>query len=704
MANPVLIQNYQLGESLGKGAFGQVYRALNWTTGETVAVKTIQLSNLPQSGRDIIMSEIDLLKNLNHPNIVTYRGYVKTHEYLYIILEQNGSLHSICKNFGKFPENLVAVYTSQVLKGLVYLHERGVVHRDIKSANVLTNKDGMVKLTDFGLAATLAGALNTTNVVGSPYWSAPEVIEQSSVTTASDVWSVGCMVVELLEGRPPYHFLDPTIAHSRIIQDDYPPIPEACSPIMKDFLCQCFQKDCNLRISAKELLKHPWMSNAQNPIETDNVPDQRPLSDYVQAVQKVRRLGEALKSPYRPAAQHQTPRTQDQTVADPVNASPASRLTDASTQNRGMGFIPPVFPSQAPALQLPETKTGGKVPAQLAHRATTVSIPSHESPISRSMFTDEVIARLGDHGCQNITYQLDPDSCSVYPISSGGFGDVYRGRLIDGFQVAIKTMRIHVNTDKDRKLLKNAARELHTWSKCQHPNVLPLLGLVGFRDQIGMVSHWMENGSLPSYLERHPEADRCRLSAEICEGLAYLHAVDIVHGDLKGLNVLISADEAPVLTDFGNAVLQGSTLQFTATTSKPSLSPRWTAPELMEGPGMYSFAADVYALGMTILEVITGEPPYSNKSDHGVYFAVAIKKESPMRPEVLISSASEDGNKLWMLLTTSWAYKPEDRPSADYMRDVVKTITQEGLKRARAEKVKDETEEDSWLFENGLLG
>ncbi|KAF8558280.1 kinase-like protein [Imleria badia] len=316
-----LLNDYQLGDSLGKGAFGQVYRALNWATGETVAVKEIQLSNIPKGELGQIMSEIDLLKNLYHPNIVKYKGFVKTREYLYIILEfcENGSLHNICKRFGKFPENLVAVYIRQVLEGLVYLHDQGVIHRDIKGANILTNKDGCVKLADFGVASsTTTGAVSDDAVVGSPYWMAPEVIEQSGATTASDIWSVGCVVIELLEGKPPYHFLDPMPALFRIVQDDCPPIPEGASPIVKDFLLHCFQKDSNLRISAKKLLRHPWMVAAKkqmdlstgkeghsgsNNSQASSGAQKRPLSNYNydEAVLKVQEWNEALKSPTRPS-------------------------------------------------------------------------------------------------------------------------------------------------------------------------------------------------------------------------------------------------------------------------------------------------------------------------------------------------------------------------------------------------------------------
>ena len=129
---------------------------------------------------------------------------------------------------------------------------------------------------------------------------APEVIEQSGATTASDIWSVGCTVIELLEGKPPYHFLDPMPALFRIVQDDCPPIPEGASPVVKDFLYHCFQKDPNLRVSAKKLLKHPWMVGTKRQIsgqKSSEGSNRRPLSNYNydEAVLKVQEWNEALR-------------------------------------------------------------------------------------------------------------------------------------------------------------------------------------------------------------------------------------------------------------------------------------------------------------------------------------------------------------------------------------------------------------------------
>lgn len=286
------LKDYQLGDCLGKGAFGSVYRALNWGTGETVAVKQIKLADLPKSELRVIMLEIDLLKNLDHANIVKYQGFVKTPETLNIILEycENGSLHSISKNFGRFPENLVAHYMAQVLHGLSYLHEQGVIHRDIKGANILTTKYGLVKLADFGVASKTSG-LHDSAVVGTPYWMAPEVIELSGATSASDIWSLGCTVIELLDGKPPYHNLQPMPALFRIVNDEHPPLPHGASPAVLDFLGQCFQKDPNLRVSAKKLLKHPWIVNAKR----TGAVDAKKSTEYKEAVKSVQQWNEALK-------------------------------------------------------------------------------------------------------------------------------------------------------------------------------------------------------------------------------------------------------------------------------------------------------------------------------------------------------------------------------------------------------------------------
>ncbi|KAG8700559.1 hypothetical protein FRC09_005887 [Ceratobasidium sp. 395] len=198
-----------------------------------------------------------------------------------------------------------------------------------------------------------------------------------------------------------------------------------------------------------------------------------------------------------------------------------------------------------------------------------------EADITSATTPEEIVLHLSLRGCANMTNQLDLVTCTERPISSGGFGDIYRGGLKDGTQIAIKTIRLYAgSSEQDQKILKHAAHEVYTWSKCKHPNVQPLLGLVMFHGHIGMIARWESNGSLPQYLERRASADRCILSSQISEGMSYLHASGVVHGDLKGANVLISQDGVAQLVDFGNAKLQEYTLKFTKTSTKEALSSR----------------------------------------------------------------------------------------------------------------------------------
>ncbi|KAL7001524.1 MAP3K epsilon protein kinase 1 [Sarracenia purpurea var. burkii] len=274
-----LDNKYMLGDEIGKGAYGRVYKGLDLENGDFVAIKQVSLENIAQEDLNIIMVwPVQVLFGDPSDRVSKPIGQtalqklqpscfeVCLHRYV-----ENGSLANIIKpnKFGPFPESLVAVYIAQVLEGLVYLHEQGVIHRDIKGANILTTKEGLVKLADFGVATKLTEAdVNTHSVVGTPYWMAPEVIEMSGVCAASDIWSVGCTVIELLTCVPPYYDLQPMPALFRIVQDEHPPIPDSLSPDITDFLRQCFKKDARQRPDAKTLLSHPWIQNSRRVLQS----------------------------------------------------------------------------------------------------------------------------------------------------------------------------------------------------------------------------------------------------------------------------------------------------------------------------------------------------------------------------------------------------------------------------------------------------
>ncbi|KAF8593986.1 kinase-like protein, partial [Ceratobasidium sp. AG-I] len=202
-----------------------------------------------------------------------------------------------------------------------------------------------------------------------------------------------------------------------------------------------------------------------------------------------------------------------------------------------------------------------------------------------------------------------------------------------------------------------------------HPNVLKMLGLVEFRDQIGMVSQWMEEGNLPHYLEREPGADRPNICMQVAEGLSYLHKCGVVHGDLKGANILMSDSGVPLLADFGNATLEMCSLQFTRTSSNHNYTLRWTAPEVYLEMGAPTVEADIYAMGM-VREIITGSIPYRGWSERAVNFRIA-GGAIPERPEDCIPGTNEAGNAIWLMLTRCWARDPESRPTIIEVKDMV---------------------------------
>ena len=162
-----------VGDKIGRGAFAQVYKAFWKETEYYVAVKQFDTSQMPEETVESVLMEVNLLGSLNHPNILRILGYHRDDESLYLMLEyaEEGSLLDLVKETNGLPEDLVAVYTAQVLKALAYLHSCGVIHRDLKAANILLTKKGEVKLADFGVAAVMNDADKHFTVVGSPYWS-----------------------------------------------------------------------------------------------------------------------------------------------------------------------------------------------------------------------------------------------------------------------------------------------------------------------------------------------------------------------------------------------------------------------------------------------------------------------------------------------------------------------------------------------------
>ncbi|PFH59873.1 hypothetical protein XA68_11765 [Ophiocordyceps unilateralis] len=280
------------GALIGQGSFGSVYLALHAVTGELLAVKQVDApapgTNSQSDARkksmiDALKREISLLRDLRHPNIVQYLGCSSSADQLNIFLEYvpGGSVQTMLNSYGALPEPLVRSFVRQILTGLSYLHDRDIIHRDIKGANILVDNKGTIKISDFGIskkletsnllssgggggtAGTGTGGNNRhrPSLQGSVFWMAPEVVKQTSYTRKADIWSLGCLVVEMMTGNHPFPDCSQLQAIFKIGGGKAAPtVPEHASLEAQAFLRQTFEIDHNLRPSADELVLSPFLA------------------------------------------------------------------------------------------------------------------------------------------------------------------------------------------------------------------------------------------------------------------------------------------------------------------------------------------------------------------------------------------------------------------------------------------------------------
>lgn len=254
-----------------------MYRARG-QDGEIVAVKVIEVNSKSRSAIESLKPEVDLLKKLRHRNIVSYQGYMLYDKKFSIVLEYcaNGSLSGLCRSEGPLGEEKTIGFVKDILSGLEYLHANKIIHRDIKGANLLIATDGTIKLADFGVATFMKPGGNYT-VAGTPHWMAPEIFNDKGASSATDIWSLGITIFEMLTGHPPHHEKAPMATMYAISKNERPPIPENISEDAKHFLKLCFRKDPERRPTATQLLNHRWIVMHQQGGKSEEVIDKIPV-------------------------------------------------------------------------------------------------------------------------------------------------------------------------------------------------------------------------------------------------------------------------------------------------------------------------------------------------------------------------------------------------------------------------------------------
>ncbi|CAH2350995.1 serine/threonine-protein kinase Cla4p [[Candida] railenensis] len=264
---------YKIIEKAGQGASGAVYLAENTSTNSKVAIKQMDLNVQPS--KESLVNEILVMKDSQHRNIVNFLdAHLRGENDLWVIMEymQGGSLTEVIDNNEevKISERQISIIIFETLKGLQFLHRKNIIHRDIKSDNVLLDHLGNVKIADFGYSAKLTDQRSKrATMAGTPYWMAPEIVKQKEYDEKVDVWSTGIMIIEMIEGEPPYLNEEPLKALYLIATNGTPKLqkPEELSVSIKKFLSICLCVDVRFRASVDELIEHTFIKDMGGSVE-----------------------------------------------------------------------------------------------------------------------------------------------------------------------------------------------------------------------------------------------------------------------------------------------------------------------------------------------------------------------------------------------------------------------------------------------------
>uniref|UniRef100_A0A8C6M2Q7 Serine/threonine-protein kinase 3 n=1 Tax=Nothobranchius furzeri TaxID=105023 RepID=A0A8C6M2Q7_NOTFU len=252
-------------EKLGEGSYGSVFKAIHKESGQVVAIKQVPV----ESDLQEIIKEISIMQQCDSPYVVKYYGSYFKNTDLWIVMEYcgAGSVSDIIRLRNKtLTEEEIATILKSTLKGLEYLHFMRKIHRDIKAGNILLNTEGHAKLADFGVAGQLTDTMAKRNtVIGTPFWMAPEVIQEIGYNCVADIWSLGITSIEMAEGKPPYADIHPMRAIFMIPTNPPPTFrkPELWSDDFTDFVKKCLVKNPEQRATATQLLQHPFISQAK---------------------------------------------------------------------------------------------------------------------------------------------------------------------------------------------------------------------------------------------------------------------------------------------------------------------------------------------------------------------------------------------------------------------------------------------------------
>ena len=660
---------WKCGKKIGRGAQGDVFVGQDLDTLTVMAVKVIECeeASLDSSELANIEKEVETLRKLDHPNIVKYIGMNRMADggritlHLFLEYVAGGSLRAFIKQIDKagLDPSAARMYTKQILHGLSYLHSQNIVHRDIKSANILLAIFGnyqVCKIADFGASIALSNlAEEFTSLTGTPNFMAPEVIRQDGGSHKADIWSVGCTVIEMLTGQPPWAELNLESPLYHIAQTKRGPSrPQGIDARCAAFLDACFVIDPAGRASADDLLNSEWLLD---PSSGSAPPPSLGSSGFVDPVWDA--VSESLATSTTTAALG--PKI-------PVVESGGDSSASITPARRGGGTTTTTTTGSTVRVSGTDSETDGGSGTGTGTGTGKASLGARrKGPKYAGMVLKTSSLEVGGSSEPPPASPSFKDQSHIIPwaqleflddIGKGGYGMVTRAEYL-GLDVAVKFLTKVEN-------IEDFISEAALLANLRHPNCVLYMGVCSNDEEkrYGIVMEYLDGGDLHRAIHS-PEsppldvATKVRILSDVASGLVYIHANNIAHRDIKLRNILLDKRSYQAkLADFGLSTPQ---LDQTAATL------RYAAPEVLSGERVADAVADVYSFGLVMLEVLTGIKPFAFlRETKDRYKDLTLVPGEPPSDPVLAPLA--DAMRL------AWSYDPACRPGMKEILRVIKSV------------------------------
>ncbi|XP_039238671.1 uncharacterized protein LOC113990269 isoform X12 [Pipra filicauda] len=575
-------KKYTVQQQIGQGTFGTVFRGVDIATGGQVAIKKIFLGDQKHQSEKVV-NEVTVLKRMRHPNIIHYIDSYLFNEELWLVMEYvEGCTLAAVVSKQALEEEMIASISRECLKGLDFLHSNRVIHRDIKSDNILLGMDGSVKLIGFGSCVwLLRGQRKQTSVHGTRFYMAPEMFRGDRYDAKVDIWALGITALEMVDGSPEAQNKLPELVS-----------PRELSPEFHSFLHTCLNRKVKRRWTARKLLKHPFLE------KSGSLTNMSPLLDAARK-SRAERFTTPSPEPLLVPSLTGEESKEEQVEKENVKAKPEGMKSILkSSAMAAVAAAPQPEEVTFANTEMPSTSTGKgdtrkksipkkRIPKEITHRLPTLS------PLTRLLLAE--LKGIVSEGNPTKKYTLKQQ------IGQGAFGAVFRGvDIATGGQVAIKKIFLRDRKNK-RELVLN---EVSLLSSMRHPNIIRYIDSYLFNEELWIVMEYVEGCPLSTVVSKQALEEEmiASISRECLKALDFLHSILVIHRDIKSDNILLGIDGSVKLIDFGFCAW----LQPWQKKRRSFLGTRfYMAPEMLRRD-RYGAKVDIWALGITALEMVDG--------------------------------------------------------------------------------------------------